>query len=515
MHHVYGRPPRQVKEPSCPLSARPGFLLHSAPVNRPNASRSTSALPSCAERSAAMAGYVPGLQPGPGESLVKLNTNENPYPPSPRVLEALRAAPTHSLRLYPNPAGARRCASRRHARTASPRSRCSAATAPTRSSRSSCARSSARAKPIGYFQPSYSLYPVLAAIAGARTVEVPLPRRRARRGSTRSPCPAPRRRCSSSPRRTRPTGSAFPPRGSPGCSSAFPGIVVADEAYVDFADESSLPLLAAHPAARHGADPLQVLLARRHAHRARLRATPRWSRRWTKVKDSYNVEQARAGGRLRGARRPAPTSRATRDRIRGHPGAVLGGGSPGSGSRSSPRRPTSCSRSRPRRLGRPGACTTALLARGFPRALLRRRPSSPTGCASASAPTQEMDGPRCGAVEEDRRWRSARRSRRSIEGSSLDPPDVRGGRRAAGEARRRRGLRLLSLGNPDVEPPAAVQAGPRGDRRRAHRAQARLHAQRGLPRGARARWPRTSRPSRASRLGGRRRRHVLRRRRRR
>ena len=41
----------------------------------------------------AMGGYVPGEQPRDGE-YVKLNTNENPYPPSPRVFEAIRAALT-------------------------------------------------------------------------------------------------------------------------------------------------------------------------------------------------------------------------------------------------------------------------------------------------------------------------------------------------------------------------------------------------------------------------------------
>ena len=37
-----------------------------------------------------MSGYVPGEQPGPGERVVKLNTNENPFPPSPRVMQAIR-----------------------------------------------------------------------------------------------------------------------------------------------------------------------------------------------------------------------------------------------------------------------------------------------------------------------------------------------------------------------------------------------------------------------------------------
>jgi histidinol-phosphate aminotransferase len=50
--------------------------------------------------------YTPGEQPPDGEGWVKLNTNESPLPPSPRVLEAIRAAVDGSLRLYPEPMSA-------------------------------------------------------------------------------------------------------------------------------------------------------------------------------------------------------------------------------------------------------------------------------------------------------------------------------------------------------------------------------------------------------------------------
>jgi histidinol-phosphate aminotransferase len=50
--------------------------------------------------------YTPGEQPPDGEGWVKLNTNESPWPPSPRVLEAVRAAVDGSLRLYPSPTAA-------------------------------------------------------------------------------------------------------------------------------------------------------------------------------------------------------------------------------------------------------------------------------------------------------------------------------------------------------------------------------------------------------------------------
>ncbi|HWH76695.1 MAG TPA: histidinol-phosphate transaminase, partial [Candidatus Binatus sp.] len=50
----------------------------------------------------ALAGYVPGEQPR-DDGIIKLNTNENPYPPSPKVYAALRKAINPSLRLYPEP----------------------------------------------------------------------------------------------------------------------------------------------------------------------------------------------------------------------------------------------------------------------------------------------------------------------------------------------------------------------------------------------------------------------------
>ncbi len=60
-------------------------------------------------RLAEVAPYVPGEQPKDGV-YIKLNTNENPYPPSPRVLQAIADAADSRLRLYPDPDGAEVCA---------------------------------------------------------------------------------------------------------------------------------------------------------------------------------------------------------------------------------------------------------------------------------------------------------------------------------------------------------------------------------------------------------------------
>jgi len=50
----------------------------------------------------AMTGYIPGEQPKPGSKIIKLNSNENPYPPSPKVKEVLQNFDWEWLRRYPN-----------------------------------------------------------------------------------------------------------------------------------------------------------------------------------------------------------------------------------------------------------------------------------------------------------------------------------------------------------------------------------------------------------------------------
>lgn len=51
---------------------------------------------------ASLVPYVPGEQPK-DKTYIKLNTNENPYPPSPKVIDAIKAAANADLRLYPDP----------------------------------------------------------------------------------------------------------------------------------------------------------------------------------------------------------------------------------------------------------------------------------------------------------------------------------------------------------------------------------------------------------------------------
>ena len=56
------------------------------------------------ERCRGLTPYIPGEQPKDGGHYIKLNTNENPYPPSPMAVKAIReAAGDGSLRLYPDP----------------------------------------------------------------------------------------------------------------------------------------------------------------------------------------------------------------------------------------------------------------------------------------------------------------------------------------------------------------------------------------------------------------------------
>src|SRR5215475_13242700 len=116
--------------------------------------------------------YVPGEQPKI-KGLIKLNTNENPYPPSPRVLAAVKAATDGRLRLYPNPTAQklREALAKYHG--------CTAENIIVGNGSDELLAMAVRCfvEPKGivqFFTPSYSLYPVLAETHGAKINAVKL-----------------------------------------------------------------------------------------------------------------------------------------------------------------------------------------------------------------------------------------------------------------------------------------------------------------------------------------------------
>jgi len=258
-------------------------------------------------------GYVPGLQPKPGERLVKLNTNENPFPPSPRVLDAVKRAADGMLRLYPSPRGDALREEAAKLYGLSP-------------AHVLCGNGSdeilamimrtfvSEGDTISFFRPSYSLYPVLAALARARTVTAPLPRDAFARGIDGLPVPSPRAKVFFLSTPNSPYGFAFPTEWIKRLLSSFPGIVVADEAYVDFAPESSLPLLAENPRL------IAVRTLSKTFSLAGMRvgfafAHEKLVEQMMKVKDSYNLSRlAQEAGRAALADRAYLAE--TRDRIK-------------------------------------------------------------------------------------------------------------------------------------------------------------------------------------------------------
>jgi histidinol-phosphate aminotransferase len=188
----------------------------------------------------AMNAYVPGEQPKtPG--LVKLNTNENPYPPSPQVLATLHALGEGALRLYPDPS----CATLRAAIAA--RHGVGADQVFVGNGSDEILALATRAfveddGTIGYFDPSYSLYPVLAAIRNVATRPVPL-------GPAFTWHMPPDYTASlfylTNP--NAPTSLAFARADIEAFTARFSGVVVIDEAYADFADDTYMDLARTAP----------------------------------------------------------------------------------------------------------------------------------------------------------------------------------------------------------------------------------------------------------------------------
>jgi len=205
--------------------------------------------------------YVPGEQPKI-KGLIKLNTNENPYPPSPKVLRAVKTAVDGRLRLYPNPTAEKlraKLAKLHGCRTEN-------IIIGNGSDELLALATKAFVNPEGfqweftsehhgeftiqYFTPSYSLYPVLADIHGALKNAVTL------KTDFSMPSVIELKRGEkwnfnaaltfvTTP--NAPSGRGYKTSELEKLCRAQKGVVVLDEAYVDFANENALKLALKFP----------------------------------------------------------------------------------------------------------------------------------------------------------------------------------------------------------------------------------------------------------------------------
>jgi histidinol-phosphate aminotransferase len=232
-----------------------------------------------------MSGYVPGEQPAGNIRIIKLNTNENPYPPSPKALQVLQTLPSEALRRYPDPmvSAFRQAASQVLGVPAdwilAGNGSDDLLTVIVRA----CAEPG---RPVVYPTPTYVLYPTLAEIQGAPTIEIPYPDDytlpvealiEAQGAVTFIASP------------NSPSGMQIPLALLDKLAANLSGVLAIDEAYVDFAPESALELVKKY-------DNTIVLRTLSKGYSlAGLRfgfciANPTLLEGLIKVKDSYNVD---------------------------------------------------------------------------------------------------------------------------------------------------------------------------------------------------------------------------------
>ena len=242
--------------------------------------------------------YVYGEQPKI-RGLIKLNTNENPYPPSPRVLAAVKAAVDGRLRLYPNPTAQllREKLARLHGCgqdnliVGNGSDELLALATRAFVEPAAAAGKKASAALVQYFTPSYSLYPVLADIHGAVRNPVALKPdfglpsvAELKRGGTWKFDAA----LTFVTTPNAPSGRGYRTAELDRLCRAQKGVIVLDEAYVDFAEENALGLALEHP---------HVLVARTFSKAYSLcfqrvgyfTGHPELIGALHKIRDSYNV----------------------------------------------------------------------------------------------------------------------------------------------------------------------------------------------------------------------------------
>ena len=195
------------------------------------------------ENIAAMEGYISGEQPE-GPSILKLNTNENPYPPAPAIGEMLRRFPSEVLRQYPPPNADefRKVVATLHGVE---RDNIIATRGGDELLRLMITTFVDPGEMIGTTQPTYSLYPVLAEIQNCPITQIPL-------GSDWKPPVAfsdqlnqLRTKLTFLVNPHAPSGVLISIEQVEQIARGLDGILLLDEAYVDFANSSynAIPLV--------------------------------------------------------------------------------------------------------------------------------------------------------------------------------------------------------------------------------------------------------------------------------
>jgi histidinol-phosphate aminotransferase len=234
-----------------------------------------------------MAPYTPGEQPRPSQRVIKLNTNENPYPPSPRVQAAIVRAVGESLRLYPPPRADELVSAA--ARVYGISGKMILAGNGSDELLAMLFRAAlARGDKVAYALPTYSLYDTLAGIQEARVAAVPLgpgfaqplAALAAERAALTIVCNP-----------NSPCGSLAETAQLDDLARTLDGRLLAiDEAYVDFAMSHALPLVKRYP---------NVIVLRSFSKSFSLAgmrlglcfAQPPVIGQLLKVKDSYNLSR--------------------------------------------------------------------------------------------------------------------------------------------------------------------------------------------------------------------------------
>lgn len=192
----------------------------------------------------AMEGYVPGEQPKMA-NLVKLNTNENPFPPSPEVENVLRSFNPERLRRYPDPrADALRLAVAERNNVKKENVIVGNGSDDLLTMVFRAFTSPALAMAMLY--PSYSLYAELAAMQGADVIRIPLKEKTFELPDNLLDI-AKDANLLMLTRPNAPTGNSFSLDTVKDICSKFDGIVVIDEAYADFAPDNCMELAKTMP----------------------------------------------------------------------------------------------------------------------------------------------------------------------------------------------------------------------------------------------------------------------------